>query len=65
MVNIDIELLNDLIDSLSEMIGYADDGIISRGDPEYKDFFDAIDKANEVCRKANEVLENEIVCKFD
>ena len=40
-----LDLLDRVGDALYSMIGYADDGIISRGDPNYKDFFNDIDMA--------------------
>lgn len=53
------ELLERIIDSLSSMIYYADDGIISRGDPNFKDFFEELDKARELLNELNNMLESE------
>jgi len=49
------ELLSETIDSLNDMIEYADDGIISRYDINFKTFFEKIDKAKEVLKKLNEL----------
>ena len=43
-----LELLDRVGDALYSMIDYADDGIISRGDPNYKDFFNDIDMAYQI-----------------
>ena len=53
------ELLERIIDSLSSMIDYADDGIISRGDPNFKDFFEELDKANDLLNELSNMLESE------
>lgn len=49
------QLLERIIDSLSEMIDYADDGNLSRYDKEYKDFFEAIDRANNLLEELNKI----------
>jgi flagellin-specific chaperone FliS len=53
------EFIESIIDSLSEMIGFADDGNISRYDKEYSYFFEQIDKANKIIEKLNKLLESE------
>lgn len=53
------ELLGRIIDSLSSMIDYADDGIISRGDPNFKDFFEELDKANDLLNELYNMWESE------
>ena len=40
-----LELLDRVGDALYSMIGYADDGTLSRNDENYKDFFNDIDMA--------------------
>ena len=45
------EFLEKVAECLSNMIGYADDGVISRGDSDFKTFFDDIDEAKEILNK--------------
>lgn len=44
-IEINKEFLYDLYGSLEAMIRYADDGMISRDDPDFKEFFADVDKA--------------------
>ena len=53
------ELLERIIDSLYDMTNYADDGIVSRNDPDFKDFYDRVDKARELLNELNNMLESE------
>lgn len=53
------ELLERIIDSLYDMTNYADDGIVSRYDPDFKDFYDRVDKARELLNELNNMLESE------
>lgn len=53
------ELLESIIDSLYYMIDYADDGVASRQDPNFKDFYDKVDKARELLNELNNMLESE------
>ena len=54
-ITISVELFDKMVDSLESMTGYADDGIISRGDPDYKDFFEAIDESYRIIDEAANV----------
>ena len=58
-VVVDFDLLSDVIDSLSSMIDYADDGLVSRYDKNFKDFFEDVDFARENLEKLYKVFENE------
>lgn len=51
------DFLERIYDSLSEMIGYADDGMISRNDPEFSEFFASVDTAREVLEEVGNRLE--------
>lgn len=63
-ITITVELFDKLLDSLESMTGYADDGIISRGDPDYKDFFEAIDESYRIMDEAANVR-NEFFEKYN
>jgi hypothetical protein len=49
------DMLGKIIDSLSSMINYADDGAIPRDDEDYKDFFESVDEACDILDKLNEI----------
>lgn len=49
------EMLGKIMDSLSSMIDYADDGSIPRDDEDYKDFFESVDNACDILDKLNEI----------
>ena len=51
------DLLQNAIDSLNDLIMYADDGSLNRDDPEYSDFFKALDKAKEVVSELNNAFD--------
>lgn len=57
-----LELLDRVGDALYSMIGYADDGTLSRYDENYKDFFNDIDMAyqilDELVNTKNYIKEN-------
>lgn len=53
------ELFERIIDSLYYMTDYADDGVVSRQDPDFKDFYDRVDKARELLNELNDMLESE------
>lgn len=52
------ELFERIIDSLYYMIDYADDGNVSRQDPNFKEFYDKVDKARELLTELNNMLES-------
>lgn len=58
MVNIPLPLIYDLTDSLASMTNYADDGMLNRDDPDYKDFFEAVDKARETLEQTNKYVDD-------
>lgn len=58
MVSMPLSLINDLTDSLASMTDYADDGMLNRNDPEYKDFFEAVDKARETLEQSNKYVDD-------
>ena len=60
----DKELINDIIDSLSTMIDYADDGVISRETSGYEHFFKDIDKARALLDELNDMV-NEPIEKYE
>lgn len=51
-ITISVELFDKMLNALEVMTGYADDGIISRGDPNYKDFFEALDESYRIINEA-------------
>ena len=53
------EFLEKVAECLSNMIDYVDDGVISRGNPDFKTFFDDIDEAKEILNKLYIKLEEE------
>ena len=53
------EFLEKLKKTLETMIYYADDGVISRGDENYKDFFNDLDMANDISNDLCNLLEKE------
>lgn len=57
MKSVKIDLLEQLADSLTEMIGYADDGALNRNDPDFADFFNKVDQAKKVLEKLCKILE--------
>lgn len=57
-VYIPLDLLYSLIDSLSSMTDYADDGTLNRDDQEYKDFFEEVDNARETLKQANKYVDD-------
>lgn len=50
------DFLYDLYGSLQAMIKYADDGIISRDDENFKEFFADVDKAYANLKKLDRIL---------
>ena len=52
-IEISKELLGKIIDSLSSMIDYADDGTLDENDEEYKEFFKDIKNACIILEKLN------------
>lgn len=58
-VNISTDLLSGLIDSLSSMINYADDGSLDKNDPMYEDFFNDVKLAEDILAKAKDCLKNQ------
>ena len=55
-INITIDFLEDILHSLESMKYYADDGIVSRNDPDFKEFYNEVDQAQVVIDKINELL---------
>lgn len=45
------ELLDEVIESLANMIYYADDGAVSRMDPDFQEFYDKVDKARALLKR--------------
>lgn len=60
-ININIDLLENVLDSLIDMTNYADDGVVSRYDPEFKEFYEKVDKARELITKLNDELNIKIL----
>ena len=58
-IEIDKDFLYDLYGSLQAMINYADDGMIDRRDPDFKVFFDDVDKAYADLRELDKILEGD------
>ena len=54
-VELDINFFGKLLDNLSAMIGYADDGMLDEEDEVYRDFFNDVKDANDVLEKGNEI----------
>lgn len=59
MITINKELFYRLLTSLESMTNYADDGQVSRYDPDFKDFYNAVDEARDIINKAYEIIEKE------
>lgn len=55
-VSLGDDLLQNAIDSLNDLIMYADDGSLNRDDPDYSDFFKALDKAQETVDALNDAF---------
>ena len=55
-IEVSRDFLYAVSDALDTMIGYADDGVISRGDPDFKQFFDELDKAYNISNKLENLL---------
>jgi hypothetical protein len=53
-MSIPLDLFDNLVESLSSMKSYADDGMLDRNDPEYSDFFNAVDQAESVLSQAEQ-----------
>lgn len=51
------ELLSDIIDSLSTMYDYANDGTIPREDKDYSFYFEELDKADDLIKKLWKIYE--------
>lgn len=51
MIQIPSTLLATVIDSLDTVVDYADDGNLNRDDPDFSDFFEAIDKARNLSQE--------------
>ena len=56
IVKVPAELYDDILDSIYTMMFYADDGIVSRGNPDYQEYFESIDKAKEVLEKGRDYI---------
>ena len=56
MIIIEDELFKRLVSSLESMTDYADDGQVSRNDPDFKEFYDAVDEARDVINEAYNVM---------
>lgn len=55
-IEVDEEFLFDLSTALQSMTNYADDGMLNRNDPEFKEFFDEVDRAREILTKLDTLL---------
>ena len=55
-IEIDKNLLWKIVDCFEDTINYANDDMIDRNDKDYKDFFDTIDKGNELIEKLCKIL---------
>lgn len=55
------QFIEKTIDVISDLIGYADDGTISRYDEDYKCFFSTIDDGNYLIERLEELLESEAI----
>lgn len=55
------ELLEKIINSLSEMINYADDGMVSRDDPDFEEFYEKVDNANKLLNELTALYEEIIL----
>jgi len=53
-ITIPKDVLQKLVSSLDTMIGYADDGALDRGDPDYEEFFNDIDSATALSQEVYE-----------
>lgn len=51
------DLLSEIIDSLSTMYDYANDGTISREDKDYSFYWEELDKANDLIKKLWKIYE--------
>lgn len=58
MIIVDKELISNALVSLDLMIDYADDGMLDRNDPDFKDFFKAVDEARENWKILDRAIEN-------
>lgn len=56
MILIDIGLLERISYCLDCMIGYADDGMLSRNDPEFEYFFKKVDEAKTTLQELNKMI---------
>lgn len=54
-VELDINFFGKLLDNLSAMIGYADDGLVSMYDETCREYFDAIKDARNSLEKGNKI----------
>lgn len=51
MIQIPSTLLATVVDSLDTVTDYADDGNLDRDDPDFSDFFEAIDRARNLSQE--------------
>ena len=58
-IEIDKDFLYDLYGSLQAMIRYADDGMLDRRDPDFKIFFDDVDKAYANLKQLDSILDED------
>ena len=58
-IEVDKGFLYDLYGSLQAMINYADDGMISRDDPDFKVFFTDVDQAYANLRQLDKMLDED------
>ena len=49
------DMLSKIIESLSSMIDYADDGSIPCDDEDFSDFFKSVDNANDILNKLSDI----------
>ena len=45
------------LEALETMTNYADDGIVSRNDPDYQEFYNDIDNARKIIKTLREITE--------
>lgn len=57
MMTLSKDFIREITDSLTQMRDYADDGMLDRDDPDYQDFFEALDNADAVLEKLNRIIE--------
>jgi len=53
----DIAITLEALEALETMTNYADDGIVSRNDPDYQEFYNDIDNARKIIKTLREITE--------